>query len=127
MAGVFALMVLVLASIVLLVLGDLPAVRSRLPGLHRLARGLWLATVVAGWLAVGWVIVAYPGGVEAAWEWVFEQTVAVQGAMWLLLLPWMGALWVWNESWPLAVRTAIVIALAVGTLLLSRGSGKRPS
>jgi len=80
---------------------------------------VWRCVEAAGWLALGYLVLSWPGGVEGVWSWVQAQPTVVQVALWLFLLPWMAALWVLQTDWPQWARFALVLALAVATFVLS--------
>jgi ABC-type amino acid transport system permease subunit len=70
------------------------------------------------WLLVGAGIVLSQGSVDAAWEQIRQLPLIVQAVAWLLLLPVMAGLWIWESSWPLMVRAVLVLGLAGWTLLV---------
>ncbi len=72
-----------------------------------------LSTVAS--VAFAYYLVANPSVLTGAWAWIRQLPLLVQLVMWLLLLPWMFALWVWSQPWALAIR----IVLVAGTLLFT--------
>ena len=70
------------------------------------------------WLLVGAGIVLSQGSVDAAWDQIRQLPLIVQGIAWLLLLPVMAGLWIWESSWPLMIRAVLVLGLAGWTLLV---------
>jgi hypothetical protein len=70
------------------------------------------------WLAVGAGIVLSQGSVDAVWEQIGQLPLIVQAVAWLLLLPVMAGLWIWESSWPLVIRAVLVFGLAGWTLLV---------
>jgi hypothetical protein len=83
-------------------------------------RTLWFAVVILGWFALAYVAVSVPGGLYTAAEWIGTLNLSVRILMWILLLPYMAAIWVWTSTWVLWVRILVVGALVLGTLLASR-------
>lgn len=73
---------------------------------------LWFGLVVVGWIAFGATLVAAAGSLDGLWSWVREQSLVVQGVMWVLLLPWMAALAIWESSWVLWLRLTAVGGIA---------------
>lgn len=59
-----------------------------------------------------------PRALDAAWAWIGSLPIIVQGIVWLLFLPIVGALWVWETAWPLAVRLVLVAGLAGWSLVI---------
>jgi hypothetical protein len=80
--------------------------------------GILLLAFAAMWLAFGLGIVANQGGVDAVWQWIGSQHVIVKGIAWLLFLPVVAGLWVWESGWPMAARIIVVAGLAGWNLLV---------
>ena len=80
---------------------------------------LWLAAVIAGWLVFGYIALYTPGGLDSLWESVRALPAVVQVILWLVLLPYMAALWVWQADWSVPVRVGVIGGIALGTVLLS--------
>jgi hypothetical protein len=70
------------------------------------------------WLAVAAALVANPGALHELYEAVRALPILVQAVVWLLFLPVMAGLWIWETTWPLVVRLALVIGLAGWNLLV---------
>jgi len=70
-------------------------------------------------LAMGYALVADQSRLADAWAWTRSLPLAIQIGLWLLLLPWMAALWVWALPLALPVRVILVVViLAVAEYLL---------
>jgi hypothetical protein len=41
-----------------------------------------------------------------------------QAAVWLLFLPVMAALWIWETTWPLILRLTLIVGLGAWNLLI---------
>ncbi len=80
--------------------------------------GVLFAVFALLWLAVGAGIVWAQGSVDAAWQWIRGLPLLVQGIVWLLFLPVMAGIWIWETTWPLVVRVLLVVALAGWNLLI---------
>ena len=70
------------------------------------------------WGAFAVVLVGSQGSLDAAWQWVRDLPLVVQGVVWLLFLPVMLGLWIWETSWPFVLRVVLVAGLAGWTLLI---------
>src|SRR5512134_2311604 len=84
-----------------LVDGILVPVTSLIPVL--VSSGIAFVIFAAMWIALGAGLVWNQGGVDAAWAWIGSLPLLVQAVVWLLFLPVVGALWVWESSWPIIV------------------------
>lgn len=124
LAGLAAAVVIVWA---LLAYTDSASRRARHPGLRRFAVLAWFCVLSVGWAAVAVAVLRTPGGAEGAWAWVSAQADATRIAMWLFLLPWMGALWIAQTEWAAWVRLGLFTGLALLTFALAfrlRGDGE---
>jgi hypothetical protein len=70
------------------------------------------------WVAFGAGIVLNQGGVDQVWHWIGSQHIVVQGIAWLLFLPVLAGLWVWETGWPLVARLVVVGGLAFWSILI---------
>lgn len=120
MALVIAGIVVVLVSFVAVAVTSYASIRVDHPRAERGAAALWMVVVVTGWLVFGYVAYTMPDGMDAMWQWAREQSGALQILMWLLLLPWVIALWIWQLPWAQWMRVALIVGLAVVTVLMSR-------
>jgi hypothetical protein len=78
-----------------------------------------LFVIFAGlWLAFGAGLIWSQGSVDAAWQAIGNLPLILQGVIWLLFLPVMVALWVWETTWPLALRLTVVIGIGAWNLLV---------
>ncbi|HEX7172973.1 MAG TPA: hypothetical protein VF365_10245 [Candidatus Limnocylindria bacterium] len=80
------------------------------------------------WLAFGAALIWSQGSLDAAWAWVRSLHLIAQAAVWLLFLPVMAGLWIWETSWPTLMRVLLVGGLAGWNLLvfLPRALTARP-
>lgn len=82
---------------------------------HYVLFGLFLLI----WAAFGFALVASQGSLDQAWQAIRELPLMVQLVVWLLFLPVMIGLWVWEASgWNLLVRLILVIGVAGWNLLV---------
>jgi ABC-type amino acid transport system permease subunit len=70
------------------------------------------------WIAFAAGLIWSQGSLDQAWESVRGLPLIVQAVVWLLLLPVMIGLWIWETSWPLVVRLVLVIGVAGWNLLI---------
>jgi hypothetical protein len=70
------------------------------------------------WIAFAAALVLSQGSLDATWAWIGQQNIVVQGIVWLLFLPVVAGLWVWESGWPELVRLAIIGGLAFVNLYL---------
>ena len=112
-------MLVVIAAFFALAVTERRSVAESRPGLRRAALIVWLVIVVVGWAVFGYLAFVAPGGLDAAWEWVRDQTLLYQIAMWLFLLPWMGALWISQTGWAEWLRVALIAGVALLTFVLA--------
>jgi hypothetical protein len=80
-----------------------------------------LFTVLA--LAGAAAVAVSPGTLDDIWQAVRRRPLPLQAVVWLLFLPLMIALWIWERPWPAPVRGVLVLALNAWTIyvLFPRG------
>ena len=64
------------------------------------------------WIAFAAGLIWSQGSVDQAWATIRDLPLIVQAVVWLLFLPVMIGLWIWETSWPLLVRLVLVIGIA---------------
>ncbi|HSL26118.1 MAG TPA: hypothetical protein VLA54_07515 [Acidimicrobiia bacterium] len=72
---------------------------------------------IALWVLMAAGIVLAPETIDGIWQSVRELTWWLQVPLWIILLPWMVGLWVWESSWPLWARVLAVATIAVVNLI----------
>jgi hypothetical protein len=70
------------------------------------------------WIAFAVALVWSQGSLDAAWQSIRSLPLGVQGVVWLLFLPVMLGLWIWETTWPLIVRLPLVVGIAGWNLLV---------
>jgi hypothetical protein len=80
--------------------------------------GIMFLVFAALWVAFGAGLVWNQGGLDAAWHWIGTLPLVLQGAAWLLFLPVIAGLWVWESGWPLILRVLVVVSLAGWNLMV---------
>lgn len=70
------------------------------------------------WIALGVGLIWSQGSIDQAWESIRGFPLIIQALVWLLFLPVMIGLWIWETTWPLVVRLILVIGIAGWNLLV---------
>ena len=70
------------------------------------------------WIAFAAGLIWSQGSLGQAWETIRGLPLIVQAFVWLLFLPVMIGLWIWEASWPLVVRLVLVVGIAGWNLLV---------
>jgi hypothetical protein len=70
------------------------------------------------WLAFGAGLIWSQGSVDAAWQWIRDMPLLLQWAIWLLFLPVMVGMWIWQTTWPLALRLLLIIGIGGWNLMV---------
>jgi hypothetical protein len=76
---------------------------------------LFFILMVVLWGAFIALAVASPETLSGAWQSTRDLWWPLQVLVWIVLLPWMIGLWVWQTDWSLGARSALVAVLAVGS------------
>jgi hypothetical protein len=69
------------------------------------------------WVGFAIALVVNPEWLESLWNWVGALPPAAEIIVWVLFLPIMTGLWIWESSWPALVRTLAFAGVVVWTLL----------
>ena len=80
--------------------------------------GVLFGLFAAAWLAVAVGLLWSQGTVEEAWRTIRDLPLLAQIIAWVLFLPVMLGLWVWESSWPFLVRLVLLIGIAGWNLLV---------
>jgi hypothetical protein len=91
-------------------------VTSVIPALVESGAGFVIFALM--WVAFGAAIVISQGSIDEAWHWTRSLPLVVQGLIWLLFLPVMIGLWIWETTWPIALRLLLVAGLAWWNLMM---------
>lgn len=121
---IFAMIVVAL-GFVALAFTDSAEFREAQPETRRLAVLLWWAILIIGWAVFAWIAFGTTTGLDGAATWVASRGLVMRVAMWLLLLPWIGALAVWQTPQLVESRVGLIIAIAALTFLLATQLYKR--
>ena len=82
------------------------------------SNGVLFLIFLALWVIFGAAVVLSQGSLDQAWETIRGWPLIVQAVAWLLFLPVMFGLWVWETSWPLIIRLLLVLGAAGWNLLV---------
>jgi hypothetical protein len=80
--------------------------------------GILFAIFAVIWVAFGAALILSQGSIDAAWQWVRSLPLVLQGLVWLLFLPVMLAVWIWETTWPVIVRLILVIGIGGWNLMI---------
>jgi hypothetical protein len=80
--------------------------------------GALFAVFAVIWIAVAVGLVWSAGTVDDAWRAIRALPIVVQLIAWVLFLPVMVGMWIWESSWPFLVRLVLVIGVAGWNLLI---------
>ena len=80
--------------------------------------GILFSIFAVIWIAFAAGLVFSQGSVDQAWQTVRGLPLIVQIVVWVVLLPVMVGLWVWETTWPLIVRLVLVVGVAGWNLLI---------
>jgi hypothetical protein len=70
------------------------------------------------WIGFAIALVWSQGSLDQAWQAIRSLPLVVQAVVWVLFLPVMAGLWIWETSWPLVLRLVLVVGLAGWNLLM---------
>ena len=70
------------------------------------------------WIGFGAALVMSQGSLHEAWQWVRALPLVVQGLVWLLFLPVVVALWIYETTWPIVLRLIVIAGLAWWSLMI---------
>lgn len=80
--------------------------------------GVLFLVFAAIWVAFAVGLIWSQGSIDAAWEWIRGLPLIAQAVVWLLFLPVMIGVWIWETSWPLVLRLILVAGVAGWNLLV---------
>jgi hypothetical protein len=70
------------------------------------------------WLCFAAALLFAPADLDALWRNFRQRNVVLQALGWLLFLPLVAALFVWERRWQVAVRLVLVLAIAALNLFM---------
>jgi hypothetical protein len=69
------------------------------------------------WVGFAAALVVNPEWLDMLWNWVQALPLVAEIIVWVLFLPIMVGLWIWESSWPDLVRLLAFAGIVVWTLL----------
>lgn len=75
---------------------------------------LFFILMVGLWGAFIALTLTSPDTLSSAWQWAGGLWWPLQVAVWIVFLPWMIGLLVWQADWTFTVRMAVIVVLALG-------------
>lgn len=70
------------------------------------------------WIAFAAALAFSPGTLDDVWRQTRRVHLVIQGVVWLLFLPIMIGLWIWERNWSLPIRLVLIIALGVWNVFM---------
>jgi len=70
------------------------------------------------WVGFAYALITSQGSLHAAWQWITSLHLILQGVVWLLFLPVVLGLWIWESAWPLIVRLVLVTGIGFWNIYL---------
>ena len=80
--------------------------------------GILFAIFAVIWVAFAAGLIFSQGSVDQAWQTIRGLPLIVQIVVWILFLPVMIGLWIWETTWPLIVRLVLVVGIGGWNLLM---------
>ena len=77
------------------------------------SRGFWTACVVL-WLIFGTVLLVDSSRLLDLWQAVRDLPLVLEVLAWVVFLPWVVGLWIWQLDWWSWLRVALIVIVAVG-------------
>ncbi len=70
------------------------------------------------WVAFGAALIWSQGSLDQTWDTIRGLPLILQIGAWLVFLPVMAGLWIWETTWPLIVRVLLIVGIAGWNLLV---------
>jgi hypothetical protein len=80
--------------------------------------GILFVAFAVIWVAFAAALIFSQGSVDQAWQAVRTLPLILQIAVWVLFLPVMVGLWIWESTLPLVIRLLLVLGVAGWNLLV---------
>jgi hypothetical protein len=80
--------------------------------------GILFAIFAIIWVAFAASLLVSQGSLDQAWATIRGLPLILQAVVWVLFLPAVIGLWVWETSWPLIVRLLLVAGIAWWNLIM---------
>jgi hypothetical protein len=80
--------------------------------------GILFAVFAIAWIAFGAALVASQGSLDGAWQFIRDLPMILQALVWILFLPVMIGLWIWEGAWPIVVKLSLIAGVAGWNLMV---------
>jgi hypothetical protein len=80
--------------------------------------GVLFAVFAIVWVLFGVALVLSQGSLDQTWATIRDLPIVLQAIVWLLFLPVMIGLWIWETTWPVVIRLVLVAGVAGWNLLV---------
>ena len=70
------------------------------------------------WVAFGAALIWSQGSLDQAWATINGLPLILRLIVWVLFLPVMAGLWVWETTWPVVIRVITIVGIAGWNLLV---------
>ena len=70
------------------------------------------------WIGFAYALITSQGSLDAAWQWIRSLPLILQAVVWLLFLPVVAGLWIWESDWSVAVRLLLVAGIGVANVYI---------
>lgn len=70
------------------------------------------------WLGFAFALFVTQGSLDAVWRWITGQHQVIQVVIWILFLPVVMGLWIWESAWPLLLRLTMVVGIGLWNVYL---------
>ena len=80
--------------------------------------GILFAIFAVIWVAFAAGLIWSQGSIDQAWQAIRALPLLVQLVVWVLFLPVMIGLWIWETTWPLVLRLVLVLGVAGWNLII---------
>jgi hypothetical protein len=83
-------------------------VEATMPFLGLPVTGLWIA------FAVQWIVT--PATLGHVQHWISVLPLVLEIIIWIIFLPWVGALWIWHSHLTLGLKIFVIVIIAAVTI-----------
>ena len=80
--------------------------------------GVLFVVFAALWAAFAIGVIGSQSSVDEVWQTIGSWPLIIQVAAWIIVLPVMAGLWIWETTWPLVLRVVLVVGLAGWNLMI---------
>ncbi|HEY8446189.1 MAG TPA: hypothetical protein VIL01_03710 [Thermomicrobiales bacterium] len=77
------------------------------------------------WLAFAAALIFDRGALDSIWQWIRDLPLAAEVIVWVVLLPLVAGLWIWESDWSLGLRLSLIIIVAIANLIVLGPKSRR--